>query len=254
MFSQKNLVIPQSYCVLDPSSHKRKECIKADKNNLKLFKSRNKIFQETKLIIQNDKLILNEPEQLPTETNLERYNKWVERNKAVSADKISQAVTLLLQHDHVFDVDYTPQSAIQFCFQQKGYKFVDNDQLFSNDENYVLLSDEDILKTSKRRLKKIDRQNLRVQESIIKRTLSQQRRLSSVSKGNMIMPINSSPRLSNLDRRLILKMRNIQVSAELQCKAIIYLYQKYNLKVYRDFEPQNAIGLYLQKISSESKV
>ena len=253
---QKNSksVIPQTYCVLDPSSHSRKDCKKADKNNEKLFKSRNKIYQNTKTIINQDTLILNEPENLPQKTNLERYCIWVERNKPTSANKLSQAVTLLLENNYVLDVDYSPQTAIQFCFQQKGLKFQNSDQLFSNDENYILLSDDEILKTSNRKLRKLDKQNLKTQEKKIKTTLIHQRRLSTISTGNMIKPINSSPRISNFDRKLILKMRNIQVSAELQCKAIIYLYEKLNLKLYKNFEPQNAIGLHLHKISSEIKV
>lgn len=231
----KNVVI-ESFVVLDNiGMYTVRECTKADRHNVRLYNKQLRLAQKA----ERCGLVLDPIPKPPHPTNKQRLNEWKQHNTPVKADLQSVAVETLFTHGLRVLIDYQPQDAIQTY--RDNYESSITPQI--DHGRYIVFSDNELRTKTKKQCLKADAFNNRLyaRSSRVLRRLRHD--LASVSTFHMNEPMQSQQ--SNFQRRIHIKNRDTLVSALEQARAIEIL-KAVGLVLYRDYEPQNAIGLSKQ--------
>ena len=223
-------VTPQEYVELSKfASHHRRECEDADRHNDSLYCIKRDLAGGASLVLPP-----------PTPSNAERYDMWANENSAVSADKQARAVVVLLALDppERVMVDYAPQDAIgraapHMAGTVRGMATM-----------YAIPSDDELLAMNPKRCRSLDKHNAHLYQNAMDEAAKRQAKARWMV--HTMMTVTKPPEFCVVERHQILLSRNAPVSALQQAKAVEELTDQ-GLRLYDDYEPQNAIAEYLAR-------
>ena len=244
-------VVPQGYVSLENmASHTFAECKRADEHNKRLYRIRLDAARST-----GPGIACQNVEKPPTPDNCARHMTWTQLNTPVSADQQARAVEALLASDPPQRVltDYQPQYAMQFQ-SERNIQFVSSDSpalaasMAQGGISYTVYTDDQLRTMTKKQCIAADKANNLLLSRAAKQSRRERRRLGSVV--HTYMDNMAQSRQSNYQRYLKVKQRDVMVSALQQAKAVEYLYDK-EMRLYADYEPENAIPLWKQLVAEE---
>ena len=237
-------VVPQGYVVLtEMHSHTLEECQRADEHNRQLYALRLECVQTAAPGLSCDPI-----EEPPAPDNCARYETFCVRNTPVEADVQARAVEALAAAGFRATRDYPPHQAVDFQ-KSRGVLFVSCDApsqamtAGGGGPNYTLFADDELRTMSKRQCMQTDRANNVLYRKASKRCRRARERLGSIARVHM--EDMSQSRQSNYQRKIKIKVRDTLVSAAEQAAAVEALYDQ-SMRLYADYEPQNAIALAAQ--------
>jgi hypothetical protein len=232
-------------------SHTLQECKRADEHNNDLYDVRVQTAKEATLGITCARI-----EEPPSPDNCTRHIQWQQQNMPVSADQQARSVEALMGHDPPYRLitDYQPQHAMQFQ-KEKNVPFISCDSpamaasMASGGPTYTIFTDDQLRTMTKKQCLAADKSNNQLFSQASRRCRKARIRLGPIAVVHMDDMVQSKQ--SNYQRRVTLKSRDVFVSALEQSKAIEFLFQK-DLRLYADYEPQNAIALCITLREQES--
>jgi hypothetical protein len=231
-------VVPEPYRVLDVSQHTHQECLRADATNAHLYTRRLAAQASLPPNLATSTESVAPP---PLESNAIRYLRWRENNNPVSADVQARAVIALLRQGRRVYIDYQPAQAIALAADAVVAEASDSASAASHlpgQLDYKVFSDEKLRSMSKRQCRAADQRNERYFVRHERRSRRRRRTLSGILD---VQSSDTSATLqSNYQRRVMLKQRDLVVSAARQAEAVTWLTDA-GLVLYADYQPQNAI-------------
>lgn len=239
-------IVPQEFLVLCPNddfaSVSRIECVHADEHNLWLH---NKVIRITAKHAYD--MVISLDKQPPGQSNTERYDNWVARNKPVSANDQSRAVSLLVANGRRVDVHYKPQEAIAAAaiYDQVNLCTVS----LQNNQSYYNPTDTELMAMSGKDARRLDRANAKSYKGNVSAARRTYQKISRVTYA--IMKVNPPPPRSLAQHRTTLLSRHIKVPAFYQAQAVEQLFLVYGLKVFEHYKPQNAIAEFKSRCQNQ---
>ena len=241
-----HLVVPQAYVVLTAlSGHTLAECKRADAHNRALYRRRLACVQSAGPGLSCDPV-----EEPPAPDNTARYQEFLLQNTPVEADRQARAIEALSAAGYALGTDYAPHKAIEFM-RANAVRHTASDApadafmraAQSTGPVYKLYSDDELRRLTPRTCLRADRQNDELYRQASSRCRQQRKKLGPVARVHMADL--SQSKQSNYQRKILLKSRDTLVSALEQAQAVEALYRR-GLRLYSDYEPQNAITLRAQ--------
>lgn len=232
------------------ASHTFAECKRADEHNKRLYRTRLDAARSS-----GPGITCQIVEKPPTPDNCARHMTWTQLNTPVSADQQARAVEALLAVNHRVMTDYQPQYALEFQ-RERNVPFVSSDSpalaasMAQGGLSYTVYTDDQLRTMTKKQCIAADRENNLLLSRAARQSRRNRRRLGSVV--HTYMDSMAQSRQSNYQRYLKVKQRDVMVSALQQAKAVEYLYDQ-EMRLYVDYEPENAIPLWKQLVAEEKE-
>jgi hypothetical protein len=237
-------VVPQGYVVLSElSGHTLRECERADAHNRALYERRVECVRRAGPGLSCDRV-----EEPPSPDNTARFTEYMQRNMPIEADRQARAVEALAAAGFCVGRDYAPHRALEFM-RAHGVAHTAGDapaEAMQAAEGggalprYTLFSDDELRYKSKRECIRTDRMNNEIYRRASRRCRAERKRLGSIARVHM--DDMSQSKQSNYQRKIRLKSRDTLVSALEQAAAVQELFLR-GLRLYVDYEPENAIAL-----------